>query len=70
MKSEINKVSKIDCSLDIYLNNLLFQFSLEVDQLKKTKVSDLEEINFKNERALIDQSELYKSKLVVEYERY
>ena len=38
--------------------------------MKKTKVSDLEEINLKNERALIEQSELYKSKLVVEYERY
>ena len=38
--------------------------------MKKTKVSDLEEINLKNERALIDQSELYKSKLVVEYDRY
>ena len=30
----------------------------------------MEEINLKNERALIDQSELYKSKLVVEYDRY
>ena len=38
--------------------------------MKKTKVSDFEEINEKNERALIDQSDLYKSKLVVEYERY
>ena len=38
--------------------------------MKKTRVSDLEEINLKNERALIDQSDLYKSKLVVEYDRY
>ena len=38
--------------------------------MKRNKVSDLEEINMKNERALIDQSDLFKSKLVVEYEKY
>ena len=38
--------------------------------MKKSKVSELEEINKNNERALIDQSDLYKSKLVVEYVLY
>ena len=44
--------------------------SLEIDHMKKSKVSELEEINKNNERALIDQSDLYKSKLVVEYVLY
>ena len=44
--------------------------SLEIENLKKGRSNDIETLKKENERSLIDQSGLYKSKLVVEYSKY
>ena len=46
------------------------KLSLEIDNLKRTKVHELEEMKIMNERSLIDQAEGFKSRLVVEYDKF
>ena len=42
----------------------------DVDVVKKESESNLQKVKLSNEKTLLEQSDMYKSKLVVEYEKY
>ena len=62
--SKSNKVEKQQMKSE--MNKL----SLEIEALKRNQITELDELKLKNDRSLIDQAEIYKGKLVVEYDKY
>ena len=46
------------------------KLTLEIDNMKKSRILELDDIQMKNEKDMIEQSDSYKAKLVVEYDKY
>ena len=67
MLKEVNKKTLIEKQ---GMKSQISSLSLEIEALKKGRLTETEDLKKQNERAMIDQSDVFKSKLVTEYDRY
>ena len=52
------------------MKSQITSLTLEIEALKKGRMNETDTLMKQNERAMIDQSDMFKSKLVIEYDKY